>query len=78
MSDRWQRYVEQAAPLLDPGAFDRLDPHHAHWAMQQRREVSEDRARRILAQVGPQIAADTTERVVAAAKRAVEQEGARR
>lgn len=74
MTDQWEKYVEESAHLLDPGAFDQLDPHHAHWAMGQRRDIAQRRARLVLEQAGPHIQADTRERVVAAAARAVERE----
>lgn len=76
MSGDWEKYVEEPARLLDPGAFDEHDPHHPHWAMEQRRDIARRRARLVLEQAGPRIAEDTRERMVAAATRVLEREGA--
>lgn len=75
MPEQWDRFVEQAARLLDPDAFDKLDPHHDHWALDFRRGVARERVRKILAAVGPLIAEDARERMVAAAGKALEREG---
>lgn len=73
MSD-FEKYVEQAAVPLDPDAFDKRDPQHDHWALDIRRGIARDRVRRILAAVGPLIAEDARERIVAAAGVALERE----
>jgi hypothetical protein len=74
MSD-FEQYVEQAAIPLDPDAFDERDPKHYHWAMDFRRGIARDRVRKVLAAVGPLIAEDARERMVAAAGKALEREG---
>jgi len=71
-AEQWEKYVEPAARLLDPDAFDQLDPHHAHWALESRRQAARNRVRRVLGHAAPLIAQDTRERMVAAAARAVE------
>lgn len=72
---QWEKYAEQAAEPLDPAAFDQTDPQHDHWAMDFRRGIAKDRALRMLATVGPLIAEDTRERMVAAAGAALERDG---
>lgn len=74
MTGQWEPYVEPAAAAIDPDVFDEADPHRGSLAYEFRREVACDTARRVLAVVGPLIAEDTRERVVAAAGRAVQRE----
>lgn len=74
MSGPFEKYVEPAAAAVDPDVFDEADPHRGSLAYEFRREIACNRARRTLAAVGPLIAEDARERMVAAAARAVERE----
>lgn len=76
MTGQWEQYVAAAAVPLDPDAFDVTDPQHDHWAMDLRREVAQERARKVLAIAGPLIAEDTRTRMVEAAGKIVEREQA--
>ena len=74
MSDQWEKYVEPAAVSIDPAAFDKSMPNHDGMVRQFRRDRATELAQGVLAVVGPLIAEDTRERLVAAAARAVERE----
>lgn len=76
MTDQWEKYVEAAAVSLDPAAFDKTIENHDGYVREFRRDRATELARGVLAAVGPLIAEDTRERMVAAAGRAVERETA--
>lgn len=71
----WEKYVEQAAVSLDPAAFDRTIENHGGYIRQFRRDRATELARGVLAAVGPLIAEDARERMVAAAARVLKREG---